>query len=255
MRKRLARLSLVCTLALVAAQADARSLQFTGTLSIQTAVFPVPGRTLPPVVVAGGGVADVSATGAHLQSLMLPESAFSAVHVVVPVTDPAANPVKGVQATIHNAAGVFGGSPLGGAMALHGVTKVCLFKACQKATANLTIPFSGVVGVGGSVVGHPPTTGRATTVVGAPWTAGVAAVGSLTQMGFAHGPASDSSATAGTSGALQLVSPIFVSSATGAYAIVPSFAILDLRFAPEPSALLLSAGGIAVLVTLGRARR
>jgi hypothetical protein len=195
----------VCALASTATRAAAGSLAFTGALSIQTAVFPVPGMALPPVVVMGAGLAHVSATGERIQSLTLPESAFRAVHVVVPVTDPLANPIKGVQAKIHNAAGVFGGSPLAGAMPLHGVTKVCLFKVCQKATANLTIPFSGVVGAGGSVVGYPATTGRATTVVGAPWTDGTAAVGSLTEMGFAHGPASASSATAQTSGLAELV--------------------------------------------------
>jgi len=245
----------VCALALSTAPAEAASVAFSGTLSVQVAgLFPVPGVPLPPIAATGTGMASISATGKHLHSLTVPASAFSAAAVVIPITDALANPVKGVRATFHNDAGHFSGATLSGVMPLHGVTKVCLFKVCSAATANISIPLSALVGAGGSLVVQPPTSTRATTVVGAPWTAGVAAVGTLTQMGFVHGPASASSSTAQTSGVVQLVSPIFVSTTIGAYAIAPSFAILELRFAPEPSVLLLSAGGIGALVMLGRAR-
>jgi len=247
--------SILAALALGPSLARAAVLSFTGSLSIQVAgVFPVPGIQLPPIVVPGSGMANAAAESAHLQTLTVPASAFSAAQVVLAITDPMANPVRGIQATVHNAEGRFSGATLGGVMPLAGVTKVCLFKACSAATANISIPFSEVVGAGGTIHVQPPTTTRGTTVVGAPWTAGVAAVGTITQMGFAHGPGSGTSSTAQASGAARLVSPIFVSTSIAVYATAPSFALLDLHFAPEPSSLLLSGGGAAALLALGTAR-
>jgi hypothetical protein len=147
-------------------------------------------------------------------------------------------------------------------MPLNGVAKVCLFKDCSKATANVSVPFSipgfrpAVVGVGGTL-----GTGSEDTVmvIGAPWTAGTAAVGTVTQAGFQHGPASATSSTAQASGAIRLVTPIFVTISNRAGgsndAFIPSFAILDLHFVPEPSTSLLLGGGIAALVLFGRTKR
>ena len=207
-----------------------------------------------PVSVTG----TVSTTGekGHITSLNIPASPFDVAGFVVPITDPAAAPIKGIQATVHNAAGHFEGSTLGGTMSLNGVTKVCLFKACSIATANLSVPLSNV-GQGGTIAVPPGDTSASVnlTVVGAPWTAGVAAVGTVTEMGFQHGPASNTSSTVAASGAIRLVSPIFVSTNIGASAVVPGFAFLDLHFVPEPGTLLLLGSGIAGLVMFGRAKR
>jgi len=91
-------------------------------------------------------------------------------------------------------------------------------------------------------------------VIGAPWTAGKAAVGTLTQMGFQHGPASLTSWTAAASGQVRLVTPIFVSTNIAAISVLRGFALMTLHFVPEPATLLLLAAGIAALARVGRRR-
>ena len=247
MRKRLSILALGLLAFGAAGQARAGTVAFSGSLAVQFA-------TPDTIAVTGSGIATVdAASGAHIGSLDLPASPFSLQGVVLPFTDPAVAPIKGVQATLHNAAGHFSGSPLGGTMSINGVTKVCLFKACTGSPpANISVPVD-VVGVGGTAA---VTTGLVSvTVVGAPWTAGTAAVGTLTQHGFSHGPASATSSTAVNSGALRLVTPIFISTSIGSAAVVGAFGLLDLHFVPEPATVLLVGGGVAGLVMLGRARR
>ncbi|HTY19567.1 MAG TPA: PEP-CTERM sorting domain-containing protein [Myxococcota bacterium] len=232
-------------LGLGASAAQATTLGFTGFLAIQIA-------TLAPVAVSGSGLATVGGAGNHVSSLSIPASPFSANGLIVPVTDPSAAPIAGIQATIHNGAGAFSGPGLVGAMAINGVTKVCLFAPCSvPPPANLSVPIS-VVGAGGvSFAGNLVNA----TVVGAPWTVGTALVGTLTAMGFHHGPASLSSSTAQLSGALRLVTPVFISTSIGASAVVPAFGILDLHFVPEPATLLLLGSGVVGLTLLGRSKR
>ena len=243
--RKLLRALFVAALALGAVEAQAATLGFTGFLAIQIA-------TLAPVAVPGAGVATVSGLGSHIDSLQLPASPFAGNAIVLPVTDPAAAPIMGVQATIHNGAGSFAGGPLVGVMPINGVSKVCLFAPCSTPPpANLSVPVD-VVGAGGSIaVGSLVNV----TVVGAPWTAGTAAVGTLTAMGFQHGPASLSSSTANLSGALRLVTPVFISTNIGSSAVVPAFGILDLHFVPEPTTVLLLASGIAGFAMMGRSKR
>jgi hypothetical protein len=235
---------LVLALALAPAASRAAAVPFTGTLAVQIA-------TLPPVVVSSSGVATVSG-GAHVGSLALPGGTFATNALVVPVTDPAAFPIQGVQVTATNGAGSFSGSPLGGPMPLIGVAKVCLFGACGAPPVNNVVVPLSAVGVGGSqTVAFVVNV----TVVGAPWTTGTALVGTLTQMGFAHGPASATSSTNAASGVVRLVTPIFVSTSVAPSPVVPAFGILRLHFVPEPGTLLLLAGGIAVLARVGFHRR
>ena len=92
------------------------------------------------------------------------------------------------------------------------------------------------------------------TAIGAPWTIGTAAIGSLTAMGFAHGPASLTSSTAGASGTVQIVTPVFVSTNIGSSAIVPVFGVMSLHFVPEPGTMLLLAAGFSALALGGRRR-
>jgi hypothetical protein len=241
-----------CAIALGATQARAETLPFTGTLSLTFTFLPA-----PPV--QGSGVATVGDSGgSHLISFGLPASAFSIAGAVAPVTDPAAAPIKGLQLSVHNDVGAFSGGPLGGIMPLSGLMRVCALRACSNtvSVANLSVPLS-VVGVGGYVT-VPPPSGTATvrvTVQGAPWTAGVAAVGTITKQGFEHGPASATSSAAQASGAVRLVTPIFIAADYPGFNYLPSFATLDIHFVPEPSTLLLLGGGIAGLVMLGRLKR
>ena len=241
----------------LAGQAHAVALGFSGSVTIKLA-------TLDPIAITGTGVATVNGANAagHLSGLQFAASPFNIANLLVPVTDPAASPIKGVILTAHNGAANFGaggggvgignGTPankFGGQMPIQGFAKVCLFGTCGSSlnAANLNIPLS-VVGVGGftQVVGAVNL-----TVIGAPWTTGTAAVGTITAMGGAA-PASNTGAGSGT---VQLVTPIFISTNIGgASAVVPAFGILSLHFVPEPGTLMLLGSGIAGLVAFGRSR-
>jgi hypothetical protein len=132
-------------------------------------------------------------------------------------------------------------------MPLNGFAKVCLYSTgCASAGSNLSVPLS-VVGQGGAVA-VPGLVNL--TVVGAPWTTGTVAIGTITQMGGV-GPASN---TGAASGSVTLVTPIFISTNIGAFAVVPAFAFLSLHFVPEPGTLVLLGSGIAGLVAFGRNR-
>jgi hypothetical protein len=228
----------------VAGQAQAVALGFTGATSISLA-------GLAPIAIPGAGTAIVngSGPGGHLTGLTVPASPFGVTGFVLPVTDPAAFPIAGVQVTAHNATGVFGGvggGGFGGSMPINGVSKVCLFGPCSAAVSNLVVPLS-VVGAGGAAI----VTGAVNlTVIGAPWTTGTAAVGTITQMGGV----SPLSNTGAPSGAITLVTPIFISTNIGASAVLPGFGFLSLHFVPEPGTLMLLGSGIAGLVAFGRSR-
>jgi len=122
--------------------------------------------------------------------------------LVVPVTDPAAAPIRGLQFTEANATGnwalatptamqpqpVTPGAHLRGPMQLLGVNKVCLFGPCNAGPpANITVPVSPV-GVGGTVSASGAV---AVTVKGAPWTTGKLVIfprTAMTTMGAAVTP-------------------------------------------------------------------
>jgi hypothetical protein len=129
-----------------------------------------------------------------------------------------------------------------------GTTKVCLYGACGSETniSNLVVPLD-VVGAGGQVTVMGAV---ALTVIGAPWTTGTAAIGTITLMGGV----AEASNTAAASGNVTLVTPIFISTNIGSFAVVPAFGILNLHFVPEPGTIVLVGSGIAGLVALGRNR-
>lgn len=223
--------------------AEAGPLPFRGSLSVQLG-----GGAL---AIPGSATADAETLpGGHLASLGVPAGAFAAEGLTIAVGAPALAPIGGVQLTFANAAGVL--AP-GGALALPGVAKVCLFAACGAAPpSNLSVPL-GVVGAGGTTVASSGAI--AVTLVGAPWTLGTAAVGDLTTAGFAHGPLSATSSTALASGELQLVTPIFLSTSLGPDAVLPGFAFLTLHFVPEPGTALLLAAGLAAVAAGARRPR
>src|SRR4029453_2736334 len=150
------------SLALGPGESRAAARPFTGTLVIQIA-------TLTPIIIPGLGTAVVngSSGGGHLTSLQVPADAFVS-NYVLPVTDPAAAPIKGIQASLANAVGSFSGSggsgTFGGVMPIEGFSKVCLFGPCSAAVANISVPLS-VAGVGGSAA---VTAAVNLTIVGAP---------------------------------------------------------------------------------------
>jgi hypothetical protein len=240
---------LVAAAAIVLAASGARAaaVPFTTSLVLQIA-------TLPPVVIPGAGTVIVngSAGGSHIHSLAFAGSTFATSGLVLSITNPSVFPIAGVHITAHNGAGNFadGGGTLGGVMPIAGVAKVCLFGPCTAAVSNLSVPLS-VVGQGGWA---NPTGAVNLTVIGAPWTTGTAAVGTITAMGSAHGPASATSSTFLPGGQLKLVTPVFINTAIGASPVVPAFGILTFHFVPEPATIALLAGGIGLLGIIGRAR-
>lgn len=225
-------------------------------------VLPVEARltievgAVQPIVFDGAGVATVNGSGggASIASLALGGGVVGGDPVLVPITDPGAMPISGLLGTVGNLPGTLatGGGALGGLVPLSGVLKVCLFGsgACSAPMANLSVPLSAVGGGGAGWVEGPVHL----TVFGAPWTTGTAAIGSITRMGFAMGPASASGSTAQSGGRLQLVTPISVTTNIGASAIVPAFATLTLHFVPEPVTSVLLAGGVAALAAAGARR-
>jgi len=246
----------------VAGQAHAATLGFTGTTFTQIA-------TLPPLNTTGSGTATVS--GTSITSLQVAAGVFSLASLSIPITDPAASPIIGILAkNIKNGSGSFsGGPPIAGKMAFQGVSIVCLLGSspgCSTThSANLNVPFTqnGTrgVGLGGAPIVVPPKAGIHITVNGNPWSAGTAAIntgmGTLTIMGFLHGPASGGAATAGqASGVVELVTPTLISTSIGSSATIPSFSVLNLHFTavPEPGTLLLLSSGVVGLVVLGRKR-
>lgn len=214
--------------------------------------------TLDPLTVPSSGslsgVLDGAVGATGVESATMPADAFVITGFVVPVTDPGAAPIAGVQATIMNAAGSFTGvggdaGNFGGVMGLVGVNKVCLFAACPTAVANVTVPIS-VVGKGGKAYA---TFFVNVTVGGAPWTVGTLMV--PTQMGGALST-QGSHGSPGTDGyaAVKLVTPIFVSTNIGSSALVPAFATLEFEV-PEPDVLALGVAAVGALVALGLRRR
>jgi hypothetical protein len=196
--------------------------------------------------VSGSGVAQVDGSGGglHLDAITLPAGAFSASQLRMPLTDPGVFPVAGIQLTVSNQTGAFSaaGGGLGGPMPLDGSFRFC----------HLVVPLTGVAGTDGTVTAKGAVN---LTVIGAPWTTGTAAIGTITRMGFAHGPESLASSTAQTSGVVQLVTPIFISTNLGASSVLPGFATLTLHFVPEPGTLALLAAGILAFAWRGARSR
>jgi hypothetical protein len=229
----------------VVGQAHAATLPFSGTLSINLS-------TLAPVTLPGSGTATVNGAGVpgHLTALQLPASPFSVAGLGLPVTNPDSFPIAGVQITAHNTVGNFvgsGGAGFTGIMPIVGFAKVCLFNACKAAVANLSVPLD-LVGAGGSATVTGPVN---VTVVGAPWTTGIAAIGTVTRMGSVA-PGSNTGAAGGN---VQLVTPIFISTNVGPSAVVPAFATMTIAFTPEPGTLAALGAALVTLVAMGRSRR
>jgi hypothetical protein len=232
----------------VVGQAHAATLGFSGTIAIKLA-------TLDPVLIDGTGTAIVNGSGVsgHLTALQLSESQFAITDFVLPVTDTGVFPIVAIQITAQNAVGNFvgsGGAGFGGQMPLNGTAKVCLYGTCGTSgnISNLNVPLS-VIGQGGTAFVKGSVS---LTVVGAPWTTGTAAVGTLTQMGSVE-PASNTGAVGGN---VKLVTPIFISTNIGSQSIVPGFGIMSLTLqTPEPGTLAAFSAAFVALVAVGISRR
>jgi hypothetical protein len=247
-----------------AGSAGAATLDYFGTLSIQ--LTKLPGMT---AAVSGTALVNASLGGPELRSMVIGAGVLGPVTASLPVTsDPSMNSV--VFTSVANLTGSFdfsptGGPPAGGPMGLSGTAKICLvFASCQY--ANVTIPLTPVGGTGIGMGGTQLVPGAVPlTLQHSPWTIGQPAMTIHTMSsnvttptlpgGFAHGPASLTTNTAQHAGALQLVT---VSKAFTNLSPIPEttmFAVLQLRFAPEPGTLLLFGLGTIGLGLYARRRR
>ncbi len=258
--------------------AGASPLNWEGTLSLELLGF-------PPLAVTGGGVSTVDGPGGgvHLQTLRL--AAYRggiSGSAMFPISDPLvqANGLASLRADVSLASGSF--APISGgidylpltrnALPLQGIAKVCLLStSCTNYIPILltqptgAAPGAGVKGVGvGGLVTIGGTGPLRVSIEAAPWTlytatVSVASAGGASvpvfASGFAHGAVSLTGSTGLPGGALQLVTPIRVTSNLGNEFAV--FGRLKLRFLPEPGVvLLLAAGclGLGVLHLMGPPR-
>lgn len=189
--------------------AMAAPLHFNGTLTFQVG-------SVGPIEIAGSGEVGVTGLPANPR-VAIPAAAFAG-QVVMPITDPNVFPIAAIVADGSNQAGTLErgspGEPIGGSMPLAGVAKVCLYATCDASPiTNLSIPLS-VVGRHATAYATGPVN---LTVIGAPWT-----TGEITNT-------SPGGAQAGSDHiALNVITPIFISSNLGTYPQIPAHARLTL---------------------------
>jgi hypothetical protein len=264
---------LACAAAVLAAPAlaSAELMAFEATLRLE----PIP-SSFPPLEIQGTGVATVngSAEGIALETLALAGGVEGTA--TVPVTDPTAGALSTLEMSALLGSAALGPfhppAPVGmpqldlATLPVRGELRFCfLASACEHSFLALGLAdttWSGAqvgVGVGGIVTAYPVSAYRM-SLHAAPWTVRTATLpvetaggGSFVAItsGIVHGPASFTGSTALTGGALELVTPIRVQS-SGSLPL-PIFGRLSLHFVPEPaSALLLSAGGLAIALAARR---
>jgi len=253
MRDLLVRSALVAGLLAVAPPATAFQLPFDSRLSIRFLSMPA----LESQVQSNVGELGIG-PGGVLQSLRLTSEGLQiSASVGVGPLGSTWTPIDGLFGTFglvpldwtgfHTFARTGGGS-VGGTVPLIGVVRVCLFSpsGCPGSpSGDVFIPLftvtssgyvlDGAVGWGGTWTQAGPPMNL--TVRGAPWTDGTAAVGTITAMGFAMGPAQQPGSTVRAGGRLNLVTPIFISSSIPASSyntVFHGIATLDLTFTADP---------------------
>ena len=253
-----------------AGPADARVLGFHGTLSLQVG-------PLAEIRVIGSGPAILNQStgglGGHLDTIRFATPNLIAGTVKsVPITgvpllvslEGTVTLGTGVLAPISGGAGVL----IQNALPIAGTVRLCLlFMGCPSALSiPLTVGGTRGAGIGGLVTLNTfGAVGIKISLIHAPWTVKTAFItgvptpgGSTTTLssvvGFAHGPASETSSTRNVSGVIQLVAPTLVLSNNEDLNGVPIFSVLTLRFVPEPGTLGLFGMGIAGLGVAFRRR-
>jgi membrane protease YdiL (CAAX protease family) len=266
-------LPLLAAAAVLQAPIPARAdfLAWTGRLSFE-ALPPA----IPDQVITGTGVAEVlGSSGAALRTLRLDGGIDGTA--LVTLTDPtvAAGGLAAVQLEARLGAGTLGpffppAPPTApqltrSVLPVRGSLRHCILVPSCLYTIEIPLDTptprgSHGVGVGGIATRDPLGTQRV-SLLGAPWTVrtahltlGTTAGGSavVAASGFVHGPSSFTGSTALVGGALQLVTPIAVST-VGGWMPATGFARLDIRFVPEVrSFVALCAGALALLILAPR---
>lgn len=257
--------ALLFSVVLAAGTAGADPIITNGEVRVQINVLdPIILQQSPASVTAQS--ASVSTVDNRVETMQFAGGTFQTAGLAVPVTDPTAFPIVGVQATASNASGMLSRGAVnpgafGGIMPLNGINKVCLYGSggCSYASANISVPVN-VVGQGGAAFVSETASGMAApvavTVLGAPWTTQTVSIGSITRMATGNGVTSMNGGATVTNN-IQLVTPIFVSTNIPASAVVPVFGTLQLTLTttPEPGTIAAVGAAIAALVSVGMSRR
>jgi hypothetical protein len=271
--RRLLSTILLCAVALgVSSAASGALLFFDGTLHVQLSEN-------PDINIISNGTATVTTTGDQLNSLRLGQGPPGTVTALI--TDPNVPTVatlihKGLYIRDRTLSPFSAPGPLtANTLPVPGNTKICLLLVGCSAWLDIlhTENQTKGLGIGGIVTQNGFGAGLRISIVGAPWT--VHTAGKLTNAFttnamippasrgtetrswpvIRHGPASNTTSSAQTSGVIQLVGASYVSTTL----MTPSnYLTLEgtqtIHFTPEPGLMLLLGSGVAGLALLGRSR-
>jgi hypothetical protein len=257
----------------LAGAAQAAQLQYNGTTTNKLGAARVKDNRI-----LSSGVATVNASGGGGLLYTLRMGGGITGSKYNPVTDPdTSGTIKtiGVEGTrMTGTIRDFQNPPLtSNKMLIKGFTRLCLFQQCESAgSIHFDIPLSANDGNTGVGMGGVLTRGGAgsirISIEAAPWTLGAGTAvnqtgegnfKTVTVSGFIHEAASGTgggSSTVVNSGLVQLVTPMQVTTVgvSGNVSLQSLFAMLTIRFIPEPGLLLLLGAGLLGLGLLGRDR-
>jgi hypothetical protein len=255
----------------IAGAAAAAQLQYSGSIGSKIGARPIN-------VAAATGVAEVNMSGGggllHTLRLLSPLTGSNFAPVTDPDTTGQIKTIGFIGTAVTGTLGDFQNPPLtSNKLVLRGVSRLCLLQPCgSSGSINFDVPLSLNGGHTGLGVGGLLTKGGNGTIrisiEAAPWTLGSGTAVNQTQeggfktvtaSGFIHEAASGTGgggSTAVTSGVVQLISPMQVTTLglEGNISLQSAFVLLKLRFIPEPGLLLLLGAGVVGLGILGRNR-